>query len=490
MDPTLLRVEQTAFTTVPLVFCLLHLLFFVFDPRRRENLYLSILSACFAGAAFFEYQQDLSPRPPAVVGLVLIFGLVLSTLRLIQERVYERPPRRFWWLVAAAAGATTWLLIDRSAWLWIIGVFTLVALAELAAAFPRMARSGDRAAWVLGVGFLVLAAGGVLDILIDLGLMTSFLGTTNPWLYAAMLLLLAVSIHLAGDFARLNRELERRLAEVERLSEERLRQERAAREQEVAHRLLEAEDARKSEELEQARRLQLAMLPERLPESDVFELAAFTRTATEVGGDYYDAHAHADGALTLALGDAVGHGARAGTLVAVGKGLFHLVAEVEDDLGRALDRFNRALRESRLERASIALLLARLRPGSLQVAAAGVPPPLLARAGGGVEEIAVAGLPLGSSSLGRYTESHVELAAGDTLLFATDGLAETPRDGRSDGEPFGYGRVRTHFAEAARTPAVERIPDRLWAQLRDWTGDPTGDQRPADDVTMLVVRMR
>ena len=46
------------------------------------------------------------------------------------------------------------------------------------------------------------------------------------------------------------------------------------------------------------------------------------RTATEVGGDYYDFHLADDGALTVAVGDATGHGARAGTMVTVIKSLF------------------------------------------------------------------------------------------------------------------------------------------------------------------------
>jgi len=484
MDRTTLIVEQAVFTTVPLVFGALHLLFFLFDPRRREHLYFSILTVCFAGAAHFEYQQDLLLYEPSRRwGLLLIFGIMLSGVRLVQERLYERTPRRFWWFLAAAVAASVWLLFDTGAWLLLISLFLAAFLVEIGWMAPRLVRASDSSAWVLVFGFLTLTLGGVLDVLIDLGFMTDVLGTTNPWLYGAMFLLLTISLHLAHDFARVNRELEERLGEVERLSEERLRQERTAREQEVARRLLELENARKSEELEAARRLQLAMLPARLPTSDAFELAALTETATEVGGDYYDAHLHADGALTLALGDAVGHGARAGTLVAISKGLFHLVAEEDGDLGRALGRFNHALLQTGLERASMAMTLARLREGRLTIAAAGIPPALLVRAGTDeVEEIPASGLPLGSSALGRYRQVAVELGPGDTLLFTTDGLAEAA-DG--EGEPFGYERAAELFLRVAAEP-VDRIPRRLAAAVRQWTGT----ERPADDVTALVLRAR
>jgi len=483
MDRTALIVEQAIFTTVPLVFGGLHLLFFLFDPRRREHLYFSILTVCFAGAAYFEYQQDLVLEPPRRWGLLLIFGIMLSGTRLVQERIYERTPRRFWWFLAAAVAASVWLLLDTRSWLLLISLFLAAFLVEIGWMAPHLVRAADSSAWILVFGFLTLTVGGVLDVLIDLGFMTDVLGTTNPWLYGAMFLLLTISLHLAHDFARVNRELEERLGEVERLSEERLHQERAAREQEVARRLLELENTRKSEELEAARRLQLAMLPARLPTSDAFELAALTETATEVGGDYYDAHLHADGALTLALGDAVGHGARAGTLVAISKGLFHLVAEEDGDLGHALGRFNRALLETGLERASMAMMLARLRDGRLKLAAAGIPPALLVRSGKAeVTEIPAAGLPLGSSTLGSYHQVEVELGRGDTLLLTTDGLAEAVD---RQGEPFGYERAAELFRTLAAEP-VEQIPRHLSEAVRRWTGT----ERPADDVTMLILRAR
>jgi sigma-B regulation protein RsbU (phosphoserine phosphatase) len=45
-------------------------------------------------------------------------------------------------------------------------------------------------------------------------------------------------------------------------------------------------------------------------------------TATEVGGDYYDFHVSEDGTMTLAIGDATGHGVKAGIMVTAAKILF------------------------------------------------------------------------------------------------------------------------------------------------------------------------
>src|SRR5258707_542628 len=67
-------------------------------------------------------------------------------------------------------------------------------------------------------------------------------------------------------------------------TETRCRAEGGRREQEVQQKILEG----KAAELEEARRFQLSLLPKEVPQLDRFEVAAFTRTATEVGGDYYD----------------------------------------------------------------------------------------------------------------------------------------------------------------------------------------------------------
>ncbi|MDZ7693524.1 MAG: hypothetical protein U5K69_20800 [Balneolaceae bacterium] len=53
----------------------------------------------------------------------------------------------------------------------------------------------------------------------------------------------------------------------------------------MKRKLLAAENERKTKELEEARALQLSMLPKQLPKSDYWDIAVFMETAQEVGGD-------------------------------------------------------------------------------------------------------------------------------------------------------------------------------------------------------------
>ena len=86
--------------------------------------------------------------------------------------------------------------------------------------------------------------------------------------------------------------------------------------------LLQLENNRKTKELEEARQLQLSMLPKTIPSLPHLDIAVYMKTATEVGGDYYDFNVGLDGTLTVAIGDATGHGMQAGTIVSMAKALF------------------------------------------------------------------------------------------------------------------------------------------------------------------------
>lgn len=98
--------------------------------------------------------------------------------------------------------------------------------------------------------------------------------------------------------------------------------------------VMQAENDRKTEELEEARQLQLSMLPKELPALQNLDIAVYMKTATEVGGDYYDFNVSIDGTLTVVLGDATGHGMKAGTMVTTTKSLFNVLAPIPKSLRR------------------------------------------------------------------------------------------------------------------------------------------------------------
>jgi serine phosphatase RsbU (regulator of sigma subunit) len=277
---------------------------------------------------------------------------------------------------------------------------------------------------------------------------------------------------LALTFNRMAEDLK---AHQERLLEE----ERLRREREVDQARLRTEYDRKSQELEEARRFQLSLLPKSLPEHPGFEIAVSMRTATEVGGDYYDFHLGEDGSLTAAVGDATGHGARAGTMVTAVKSLFSAFA---GRLGprELLDEAARAVRRMELGRMAMGLCVARLDGQGITLSSAGMPPVLVhRRETGRAEEIALQGMPLGGFAA-SYQELRLELAPGDTVLMMTDGLPELAN---AEGEPLGYPSVRALF-ESLGQGSPEEVIAGLARGAESWTGG----LPIKDDVTLVAIR--
>jgi serine phosphatase RsbU (regulator of sigma subunit) len=259
-------------------------------------------------------------------------------------------------------------------------------------------------------------------------------------------------------------------------------QERTRKEQEIQQRILEIEYDRKSLDLEEARRFQLSMLPKSVPAHDLFDVAVFTLTAAEVGGDYYDFHIAPNGVMSVTIGDATGHGAKAGTMVTVVKALFAgytpevMPAQFLRDAAEKVKRMD-------LGRMAMALLLARFDGNRLTLASAGMLPGYVhRRRNGKIEEVARGATPLGT--LGAdYHDVSIDLNAGDTVLFMTDGFPELQNE---SGQQLGYAAAVDEFVAAAAGATADDVIASLAAAAKRWNGE----RPPNDDVTFVVVRAK
>lgn len=246
--------------------------------------------------------------------------------------------------------------------------------------------------------------------------------------------------------------------------------------------VLEAENTRKTKELEDARTLQLSMLPGEIPQLPDYDIAVYIRTATEVGGDYYDFSVAPDGALDVALGDATGHGMQAGTVVTLMKGLFALDAP-RADIRSFFNHCSRAIKQIRLGRMLMGFLLLRLKGSSISLANAGMPPVFLYKKETGcVEEIQLKGMPLGAMKEFSYSVHETRFEVGDTLLLLSDGL---PEQKNNRGEMFDYGKVQEMLAGTAAESSGEII-SRLVAACESWM---TGVAQE-DDITFVVIQKK
>lgn len=245
---------------------------------------------------------------------------------------------------------------------------------------------------------------------------------------------------------------------------------------------LEAENARKARELEEARRLQLALLPKTIPKLPYLEIAVFMQTATEVGGDYYDFNVNTDGGLTVAIGDATGHGLQAGTIVASTKSLFKALVD-EPAPAQVLKKMSRALKSMGFRRMFMGMTVAKFDQHRLILSSAGMPFTLVHRAANGnTEEIVLKAMPLGSFSNFKYQQRILKLQPGDTVLFMSDGLYETFN---TQEEMLGESRMIKLFTEIAHQQP-RKIVRHLARAARSWAGE----RALHDDMTIVAVKMK
>jgi sigma-B regulation protein RsbU (phosphoserine phosphatase) len=122
---------------------------------------------------------------------------------------------------------------------------------------------------------------------------------------------------------------------------------------------------------------------------------------------------------------------------------------------------------------------ARLEPseGRIVYSNAGHNPPLLVRADGSVATLSEGGMVLGIFPDSAYEQAEVAVAAGDRLVFYTDGITEARN---AEGDEYGEDRLIA-VAAGRRTADVEALKDALLADVNAFTGG-----RFEDDATLIV----
>ncbi len=295
--------------------------------------------------------------------------------------------------------------------------------------------------------------------------------------------LIAASALVWGGYGLRVRQLKLRESHLQGLVSARtesLRLEKAKTEELYSQ--LQQDHSRKVRELEEARSLQLSMLPADPPRLDDLEIAVHMSTATEVGGDYYDFHLDGDGTLTVAIGDATGHGMKAGLVVATAKTYFQSLAE-EPDSRLVARRISKGLKEMRMRSMYMSLSLLKYKDGWATLLAAGMPPALLWRSGdGSVERLLLKGMPLGSFVDFPYQTREIQLRPNDMLLMLSDGLVELFNGSSQtlDEEPV------IESLKASAPQGAQSVVGGLVELGRSWRGDTPQN----DDITLVAIRYK
>ena len=238
-------------------------------------------------------------------------------------------------------------------------------------------------------------------------------------------------------------------------------------------------------DLEVAREIQQAMLPDGTWSGPGVEAFGLTKPANTVGGDFYDILPQPDGTVLVALGDVAGKASPAALLMALLLAMLRTLVDEGLPLPALVQRLN--LQVSRHAPASrfITLFLASSNPptGRLTFVNAGQTPPLLRRQNGSIERLMSGGIALGMFPGSTYEAGKAQMNPGDALLLYSDGLTEAESP---DGQPFdeaGLERTLALYAGAYQQSAAAELGRAVF----DAVERHRRDKRLADDLTVLVL---
>lgn len=234
-------------------------------------------------------------------------------------------------------------------------------------------------------------------------------------------------------------------------------------------------------ELEIAKVVQEALLPEKGAENAGFQVFGKTRSMTKLGGDYYDFYVDGNDVLKVFVADAAGHGTQAALMMAMAKSVLILEAGgAESDLMESMNRTFYELRQSSIKTMMTGQLLSFADRSGKLINAGHCYPILLDPQGKNSAEIVQGSLPFGYSKNRRFDICEFEMPPGSIAVLYTDGVIESRN---AEGKPLGMPGF-LDMIKRAFSHDLEEFYCRLMGNLLDW------QPNQEDDLTLVLIRRK
>ena len=243
---------------------------------------------------------------------------------------------------------------------------------------------------------------------------------------------------------------------------------------------------RMQQELALAASIQQGLFPAELPALPGYDLSAFNRPASQVGGDYYDAlPGGAEGAARVCLlcvADVSGKGLPASLLMSTIQATLRALEGRTSSLLELVEQTNSLLFATTPGNKYATAILVRFDPASGigSYVNAGHTRGLVARTDGTVEALEPCGPPIGLLPGLGWDEKPFSLQPGDLLALFSDGVTEAWNGAE---EEFGEDRV-VAVLSAAAVESCSGVVSRLVAAIDRFAG--SAPQH--DDITLMLLR--
>lgn len=255
----------------------------------------------------------------------------------------------------------------------------------------------------------------------------------------------------------------------------------------------ELEDALKSktaylslqQELDIARRVQLAMLPEDMPPTEQLDIVGQMVPAKDVGGDFYDFFYLDENRLAVIVADVSGKGVPAALFMAITRSIMRAIAPEFNSPADCIAALNDAIYQNNSEELFVTLFygILHLDSGAFTYCNAGHNPPYYLPAGQQESRVipGTGDMALGVMEGISYEDARLQIGDKDRVFLFTDGVNEAinPQD-----EEFGTERLTLALCEA--TDNVSTLMEKVVSAV-----DRFADSAPqADDITCITFEFR
>ena len=242
------------------------------------------------------------------------------------------------------------------------------------------------------------------------------------------------------------------------------------------------EKQRIEQELTLAGEIQAALLPRAGPDLIGFDIKAKIVPCGQLSGDLYDFVELGDRRAGLVIADVSGKGAPGAILMATTRVILRTQAQDTPATGDVIHRVNRALCEDTRSTEFVTMFYCTLdaQTATLTYTSAGHNPPILFR-GSQTIFLEEGGIPLGIIENAVYDEGRIELAAGDVLLFYTDGVTEAMNDKR---DLFGMKRLMRVVQQNLAMDS-QAIIDTIYGEVLGFAADAP----QSDDLTLMILKV-
>ncbi len=241
----------------------------------------------------------------------------------------------------------------------------------------------------------------------------------------------------------------------------------------------------RDDEMASAAVIQRALLPrvQDFAKESRLDIWASMTPARDVGGDFFELIALADGRVALGVGDVCGKGVPAALFMGITKTLIRINLRENPDLPGAIVKANAFLGDNNAGQLFATVLYAAYDPrsGALEYCNCGHLPGLIRRPGGVVETLPVGGLPVGLFEPMKMTVHRAELRPGDLFFLYTDGVTEAEDP---DALLFGEDRLEGLLAKKGHGASASQWTARIEAAVREFARG----RSQFDDITCLALR--